>query len=257
MSIPFLGRIPQEPSVVASGDAGVRIAAASPDAPAARAFTSTAQAVLARLAEAGRSAGAFDVVWRRMGPKERHDDRAARRATILPGHARRPVAAWQAADDRLAVLWGDGTKTFHGSYALRQACPCAGCKEGVDRAAHGHAGRGPERRAPRDDPQRGPPCAATGLERRTPLRTLPVSRAAPRCRGGGEFPGGRPMPRTVNCVILKREAEGLDYPPIPGELGRKIYESVSKEGWAMWTSRQTMLINEYRLNLADANAQKL
>ena len=65
------------------------------------------------------------------------------------------------------------------------------------------------------------------------------------------------MPRTVNCVILKREAEGLDSPPIPGELGWKIYESVSKEGWAMWTSRQTMLINEYRLNLADANAQKL
>jgi Fe-S cluster biosynthesis and repair protein YggX len=65
------------------------------------------------------------------------------------------------------------------------------------------------------------------------------------------------VPRTVDCVILKRPAEGLDWPPVPGELGRKIYETVSKEGWAMWTSRQTMLINEYRLNLADERAQKL
>lgn len=65
------------------------------------------------------------------------------------------------------------------------------------------------------------------------------------------------MARTVSCVILKRDAEGLDYAPIPGELGKKIYESVSKEGWALWTSRQTMLINEYRLNLADQSAQKL
>jgi Fe-S cluster biosynthesis and repair protein YggX len=63
--------------------------------------------------------------------------------------------------------------------------------------------------------------------------------------------------RLVNCVVLKREAEGMDYPPVPGELGKKIFESVSKEAWGMWTSRQTMLINEYRLNLADPGAQKL
>jgi Fe-S cluster biosynthesis and repair protein YggX len=61
----------------------------------------------------------------------------------------------------------------------------------------------------------------------------------------------------VNCVILKREAEGMDYPPVPGALGKKLFDSVSKEGWAMWTARQTMLINEYRLNLADERAQKL
>ena len=61
----------------------------------------------------------------------------------------------------------------------------------------------------------------------------------------------------MNCVILKREAEGLDWAPVPGELGQKIYETVSKEGWAMWTARQTMIINEYRLNLADERAQKL
>lgn len=63
--------------------------------------------------------------------------------------------------------------------------------------------------------------------------------------------------RTVNCVILKKEAEGLDYPPVPGELGQKIYETVSKEAWDQWTAQQTMLINEYRLNLADERAQKL
>ena len=63
--------------------------------------------------------------------------------------------------------------------------------------------------------------------------------------------------RTVQCVILKKEAEGLDYAPAPGELGRKIYEPVSKEAWEQWTAQQTMLINEYRLNLADDRAQKL
>jgi len=65
------------------------------------------------------------------------------------------------------------------------------------------------------------------------------------------------MARTVNCVILKREAEGLEYPPVPGDLGQKIYETVSKEAWDQWTRLQTMLINEYRLNLADERAQKL
>lgn len=65
------------------------------------------------------------------------------------------------------------------------------------------------------------------------------------------------MARMVNCVVLKKEAEGLDYAPVPGELGRKIYESVSKEAWEQWTALQTMLINEYRLNLADERAQKL
>jgi len=129
MGIPFLGRIPQEPAVVASGDRGAPICASSPDSPAARAFTSTARTVLARLAEAGQSPGAFDVSWRRMGPKEHHDDppRGKQGSSKLPPDV--PVAVWQAADDRLAVLWGDGKKTFHASYPLRQACPCAGCVE--------------------------------------------------------------------------------------------------------------------------------
>ena len=64
------------------------------------------------------------------------------------------------------------------------------------------------------------------------------------------------MARTVQCIKLGREAEGLDFPPYPGELGKRIYESVSREAWAGWQRHQTMLINENRLNLADAKARK-
>ncbi len=64
------------------------------------------------------------------------------------------------------------------------------------------------------------------------------------------------MAHTVQCVKLNKEAEGLDFPPYPGELGKKIYESVSKEGWQMWLGQQTMLINEYRLSLADPKSQQ-
>jgi Fe-S cluster biosynthesis and repair protein YggX len=64
------------------------------------------------------------------------------------------------------------------------------------------------------------------------------------------------MARTVSCVKLQREAEGLDFPPYPGELGKRLYEHVSKEAWQMWLKHQTMLVNENRLNLADARARK-
>ena len=64
------------------------------------------------------------------------------------------------------------------------------------------------------------------------------------------------MTRTVNCVKLKREAEGLDFPPYPGELGKRIWESVSKEAWEEWKGVQTRLVNENRLNLADTRARK-
>jgi Fe-S cluster biosynthesis and repair protein YggX len=59
------------------------------------------------------------------------------------------------------------------------------------------------------------------------------------------------MPRTVNCVVLGREAEGLVYAPYPGELGKRIWQSVSKEAWQRWLDHQTMLINEYRLTPID------
>lgn len=55
---------------------------------------------------------------------------------------------------------------------------------------------------------------------------------------------------------LGREAEGLDQPPYPGELGRKIYEHVSREAWQQWVNHQTMLINEYRLTPIDPKARK-
>ena len=62
--------------------------------------------------------------------------------------------------------------------------------------------------------------------------------------------------RTVNCVLLGREAEGLDYAPYPGELGRRIYDNVSKEAWQRWLAHQTMLINEYRLTPIEPEARK-
>lgn len=64
------------------------------------------------------------------------------------------------------------------------------------------------------------------------------------------------MTRMVNCVKLKREAEGLDFPPYPGELGKKIWHEVSKQAWQDWVDIQTRLVNENRLNLADARARK-
>ena len=63
------------------------------------------------------------------------------------------------------------------------------------------------------------------------------------------------MTRTVNCVLLKKEAEGLDYLPYPGDLGKKIFEGVSKEAWQRWVSHQTMLINEYRLTPIEPKAR--
>ena len=68
-----------------------------------------------------------------------------------------------------------------------------------------------------------------------------------------------PMARAYvarQMVKLGREAEGLDRPTYPGELGKRIFENVSKEAWAAWLKHQTMLVNENRLNLADAKARK-
>jgi Fe-S cluster biosynthesis and repair protein YggX len=64
------------------------------------------------------------------------------------------------------------------------------------------------------------------------------------------------MARTVQCVYLKREAEGLDFSVYPGELGKRIYDNVSKEAFEAWKKHQTMLVNENRLNLADARARQ-
>ena len=65
------------------------------------------------------------------------------------------------------------------------------------------------------------------------------------------------MSRMVQCVVLKREAEGLDEPPHPGELGKRIYENVSKDGWAEWLQRLQMIINENGLSSADPRSLEL
>ena len=64
------------------------------------------------------------------------------------------------------------------------------------------------------------------------------------------------MARMVKCVKLGREAEGLDFPPYPGELGKRIFEQVSKEAWRQWLELQKMLVNENRLNLADKKSRE-
>ena len=64
------------------------------------------------------------------------------------------------------------------------------------------------------------------------------------------------MTRMVKCVKLNKEAEGLEYLPYPGELGQKVYDNVSQEGWQMWVGHQTMLMNEYRLTPVDPKARK-
>jgi Fe-S cluster biosynthesis and repair protein YggX len=60
----------------------------------------------------------------------------------------------------------------------------------------------------------------------------------------------------VQCVLLKREAPGLERVPYPGELGKRIYENVSKEAWGSWLTHQTMLMNEYRLTPIEPKARK-
>lgn len=63
------------------------------------------------------------------------------------------------------------------------------------------------------------------------------------------------MSRKVQCVKLGEELDGLDFPPFPGELGEKVYNSVSKEAWKQWLAQQTILINEYRLSSLDPKAR--
>jgi len=64
------------------------------------------------------------------------------------------------------------------------------------------------------------------------------------------------MTRMVQCILLGQQAEGLDRPPYPGELGQRIYDNVSKEAWQRWVKHQTMLLNEYRLTPIEPKARK-
>ena len=64
------------------------------------------------------------------------------------------------------------------------------------------------------------------------------------------------MTRMVQCVKTGKEGDGLDYAPYPGDLGKRIYENISKEAWESWVGHQTMLINEYRLTPVDPKNRK-
>lgn len=64
------------------------------------------------------------------------------------------------------------------------------------------------------------------------------------------------MSRIVHCAKLDKEAEGLDRPTYPGTLGKKIFDSISKEAWQSWVKQQTILLNEYRLSPIDPKARK-
>ena len=64
------------------------------------------------------------------------------------------------------------------------------------------------------------------------------------------------MARMVKCVKFGKELPGLPRPPIPGELGKRIFENVSEQAWGLWQQQSTLLINHYGLNLRDPDAQK-
>ena len=63
--------------------------------------------------------------------------------------------------------------------------------------------------------------------------------------------------RMVKCVKFQRELPGLDEPPFNNELGRRIYENVSKDAWKLWLEHLKMIVNEYRLNLVEREAQQV
>jgi Fe-S cluster biosynthesis and repair protein YggX len=63
--------------------------------------------------------------------------------------------------------------------------------------------------------------------------------------------------RTVHCVKLHKDAPGLEKPPLPGDLGKRIFENVSAEAWEMWLEHQKMLMNEYRIDLSDKGSRQI
>lgn len=65
------------------------------------------------------------------------------------------------------------------------------------------------------------------------------------------------MSRTIFCTFLQRDAEGQDFQLYPGEIGKRIYNEISKEAWAEWMKKQTMLINEKKLNMMNIDDRKL
>ncbi|MBV7316634.1 oxidative damage protection protein [Shewanella sp. NIFS-20-20] len=65
------------------------------------------------------------------------------------------------------------------------------------------------------------------------------------------------MARTIQCAYFNKQADGLDFQLYPGELGKRIFDNISKEAWALWQQKQTMLINEKKLNMMNLDDRKL
>ena len=65
------------------------------------------------------------------------------------------------------------------------------------------------------------------------------------------------MSRTVFCQRLKKEAPGMPFQLIPGELGKRIFDHISQEAWSEWQKKQTMLINEKKLNMMNLEHRQL
>ncbi|CAI2518391.1 oxidative damage protection protein [Serratia entomophila] len=65
------------------------------------------------------------------------------------------------------------------------------------------------------------------------------------------------MSRTIFCTFLQRDAEGQDFQLYPGDVGKRIYNEISKEAWSEWMKKQTMLINEKKLNMMNVDDRKL
>ncbi len=61
------------------------------------------------------------------------------------------------------------------------------------------------------------------------------------------------MSRTVFCKYLDKESEGLGFQLYPGEVGKRIFDNISKEAWTLWQKKQTMLINEKKMNMMEPN----
>jgi len=77
-----------------------------------------------------------------------------------------------------------------------------------------------------------------------------------------QAPAASPQPvaagtRMVFCVKFGKEMPGLDRIPWKGELGKRVYDNVSKDAWKMWLEHSKMIMNEYRLNPLDPNSQKI
>jgi Fe-S cluster biosynthesis and repair protein YggX len=63
--------------------------------------------------------------------------------------------------------------------------------------------------------------------------------------------------RMVKCVKFQRELPGLEEPPFDNDLGKRIFDNVSKDAWKMWLEHMKMILNEYRLNLAERESQQI